>query len=234
MILHLKYMIQHRKVLLLVLVCHEGFSLYKQLSFSSIHLALTRFTIMQWQAGTRHHLTPSGFEPDKSNWGWNWLERWMAVRPWENRFLDINLKDGVKIRENEQDYLKNASATQFSSTGKRTTLNVANGKVPSHSGNNSNISNEKRAATNSDGCSTSPNKSANVQESHGSLSSTAVPKPAVEGSVEEATSRLKVGSRSQSNPKERSALTDKQGKKRLSLPASGESLSPYYPLAPFD
>lgn len=177
----------------------------------------------QWQAGSRQHLTPSGFEPDKSNWGWNWLERWMAVRPWENRFLDINLKDGVKIRENEPVDLKNASATQFSSTGKRSTLNVANGKVPSRSGNNINVSNEKKAATNSDGCSSSPNKSVNVQETPGSLSSSAVPKPVVEDLIEEATSRLKVGSRSQSNPKERSTLTDKQGKKRLSLPASGLS-----------
>ncbi|KAH6831977.1 IQ-domain 5 [Perilla frutescens var. hirtella] len=175
----------------------------------------------QWQAGSRQHLTPSGFEPDKSNWGWNWLERWMAVRPWENRFLDINLKDGVKIRDDEPADLKNPSAIQFNSTGKRPTLNIANGKVPSRSGNNTNVSNEKRAASNSDGCSSSPNKSVNVQETPGSLSSSAVPKPVVEDLVEEATSRLKVGSRSQSNPKERSTLTDKQGKKRLSLPSSG-------------
>ncbi|CAN6820408.1 unnamed protein product [Brassica oleracea] len=42
----------------------------------------------QWQAGTRQLSAHSGFQPDKNNWGWNWLERWMAVRPWENRFLD--------------------------------------------------------------------------------------------------------------------------------------------------
>ncbi|XP_057782046.1 protein IQ-DOMAIN 5 [Salvia miltiorrhiza] len=173
----------------------------------------------QWQAGSRQHFTPSGFEPDKSNWGWNWLERWMAVRPWENRFLDINLKDGVKIREDEAADLKNASATQFNSTGKRPTLNFANGKVPSRSSNNTNVSNEKRAASNSEGCSSSPNKSVNVQETPVSLSS--MPKPVVQDLVEEATSSLKVVSRSQSNPKERSTLTDKQGKKRLSLPASG-------------
>ncbi|KAL4567583.1 hypothetical protein LXL04_023171 [Taraxacum kok-saghyz] len=51
----------------------------------------------QWQAGSKQQVAPSGsgFEPDKTNWGWNWLERWMAVRPWENRFLDE-----VKIQEN--------------------------------------------------------------------------------------------------------------------------------------
>ncbi|CAN6997701.1 unnamed protein product [Brassica oleracea var. botrytis] len=42
----------------------------------------------QWQAGTRQLSAHSEFQPDKNNWGWNWLERWMAVRPWENRFLD--------------------------------------------------------------------------------------------------------------------------------------------------
>ncbi|GER36527.1 IQ domain-containing protein [Striga asiatica] len=65
----------------------------------------------QWQARNRHQvITPSviskpektnlhvGFEPDKSYWGWNWLERWMVVRPWENPLLDINVIDGVKRR----------------------------------------------------------------------------------------------------------------------------------------
>ncbi|CAM6009671.1 unnamed protein product [Sphagnum balticum] len=29
-------------------------------------------------------------EPDKPHWGWSWLERWMAARPWENRVFDNN------------------------------------------------------------------------------------------------------------------------------------------------
>ncbi|KAL6518666.1 hypothetical protein OROHE_017716, partial [Orobanche hederae] len=119
----------------------------------------------QWQAGSRQHATSTGFQPDKSSWGWNWLERWMAVRPWENRFVDINLKDDVKIDEDEPADVKNASPTLFISTGKISTSNIANGKGPSRSSNNSNISNEKRATSHSDGCSSSPpNKLANVQE----------------------------------------------------------------------
>lgn len=27
-------------------------------------------------------------DPDKHHWGWSWLERWMAARPWENRLFD--------------------------------------------------------------------------------------------------------------------------------------------------
>ncbi|KAG6415203.1 hypothetical protein SASPL_122608 [Salvia splendens] len=180
----------------------------------------------QWQAGSRQNVTHSGFEPDKSNWGWNWLERWMAVRPWENRFLDLNLKDGVNISEDKPADMMNASATQFNSTGKK----LANGKVPSRSSNNTNFSNEKRAASNSEGCSSSPNKSLNVQETPVSLSS--APKTVAEDLVEEATSSHKVVSRSQSNPKERLTHTDRQGKKRLSLPASGlgQAAQPAKPL----
>ncbi|CAM6024325.1 unnamed protein product [Sphagnum balticum] len=32
-------------------------------------------------------------EPDQPHWGWSWMDRWMAARPWENRSLD-QLKDG--------------------------------------------------------------------------------------------------------------------------------------------
>ncbi|CAL5431892.1 unnamed protein product [Camellia sinensis] len=27
-------------------------------------------------------------EFDKNSWGWNWLERWMAAKPWENRLME--------------------------------------------------------------------------------------------------------------------------------------------------
>ncbi|CAA0841351.1 IQ-domain 5 [Striga hermonthica] len=168
----------------------------------------------QWQAGSRQHTTPAGFEPDKSSWGWNWLERWMAVRPWENRFLDTNLNDGVKIHENQLADVKNAPTTMPNSTGKRPTSNIVNGKAPRSCNN----SNEKKAASHSDGCSSPPNKSANVQETPGTLSKTVL-----EDFAEEATSRPNVVTRSHSNPKERSALMNKSGKKRLSLSGSGQS-----------
>ncbi|CAA0824337.1 IQ-domain 5 [Striga hermonthica] len=171
----------------------------------------------QWQAGSRQNVTPAGFQPDKSSWGWNWLERWMAVRPWENRLLDINLKDGVKIHENQPAEVKNAVTTLAlsNSEGKRGMSNVANGKGP-RSSNNSNLSNEKKAASHTDACSSStPNKSVNAQEKPGLLS-----KPVVEDLAEEATSRPNVISRSHSNPKERS---NKPGKKRLSLPGNGQN-----------
>ena len=33
------------------------------------------------------------YEPDKSHWGWTWLERWMAAKPWENRSKESLNKD---------------------------------------------------------------------------------------------------------------------------------------------
>lgn len=32
-------------------------------------------------------------EPDQSHWGWSWMDRWMAARPWENRHFDLT-KEG--------------------------------------------------------------------------------------------------------------------------------------------
>lgn len=161
----------------------------------------------QWQAGSRQQAAPSGFEPDKSNWGWNWLERWMAVRPWENRFLDINLRDGVMIRENGSTEGKNGSKTQSKSAGKKPI--------------SLNLSNQKMGPSNSDGGSSSPTKSAMFQEASSTVSVKPKSKPILEDLAEEANSRPGVGSRSHSNPKERSTLQDKQAKKRLSLPNSG-------------
>ncbi|KAJ0260235.1 hypothetical protein HA466_0064700 [Hirschfeldia incana] len=50
-------------------------------------------------------------EFDKNSWGWSWLERWMAARPWETRLMDttttttpppkhLNSPEVVKVRRN--------------------------------------------------------------------------------------------------------------------------------------
>ncbi|XP_062209042.1 protein IQ-DOMAIN 5-like [Phragmites australis] len=51
----------------------------------------------QWQAGSRQHAATTAFEPDNNSWGWKWLERWMAVRPWESRFLGTYAADGIAV-----------------------------------------------------------------------------------------------------------------------------------------
>lgn len=33
-------------------------------------------------------IPPKNQELDRSNWGWSWLERWMAAKPWETRLME--------------------------------------------------------------------------------------------------------------------------------------------------
>ncbi|XP_021715653.1 protein IQ-DOMAIN 1-like [Chenopodium quinoa] len=160
----------------------------------------------QWQAGSRQlAAAASGFEPDKNSWGWNWLERWMAVRPWENRFLDINLKDGVKILGNEDAEGTSETKIQPKSSGKKPL--------------SANLPGKKSATSNSDESSTS--KSANTQDVSNSVSAKLKSKQVREVPIEEANSRPAAGSRSRSNPKERMIVQDAKPKKRLSLPNNG-------------
>ncbi|KAK8683305.1 hypothetical protein V6N13_039369 [Hibiscus sabdariffa] len=164
-----------------------------------------------WQAGSRQQSMPAGFEPDKSSWGWNWLERWMAVRPWENRFLDINLRDGVMI-------CKDGSAEGNNGTNSQIKPGI---KKPAASNLHANLSSLKTGPSHSGGSDSPPGKSENVLEAVNVLSSKPKSKPVLEDLVEEAGTRPVITSRSRSNPKERSIKSDKQPKKRLSLPNSG-------------
>ena len=174
-----------------------------------------KILFLQWQAGSRQQAAPPGFEPDKSSWGWNWLERWMAVRPWENRFLDINLKDGVMVRENGSAEGKYGTKPQLKSAGKKPVSTI-----------HSNISSQKTGASHSDGNSSSPSKSAAMVEASNTQLSKPKTKPHLEDQTAEGNSKPAVSSRSHSNPKERSTQTDKQAKKRLSLPNSSECSLP--------
>ncbi|RZR79122.1 hypothetical protein BHM03_00004730 [Ensete ventricosum] len=162
----------------------------------------------QWQAGSRK----AGFEPDKDSWGWNWLERWMAVRPWENRFLDISLKDGVKVHENGKAEEKGGISgikTLCKSTGKRPISTL-----------HSNTLIHKSLLSASDGSNSSSNWSASVL-APSFPSGKPKQKPSLEEVYAEATSQAPgVGARSYSNPKERPFQLESQAK-RLSLPNSG-------------
>ncbi|GAB4824591.1 hypothetical protein Ancab_007464 [Ancistrocladus abbreviatus] len=165
----------------------------------------------QWQAGSRQLAAPVGFQPDTNSWGWNWLERWMAVRPWENRFLDINLRDGVRIRENGAAEGRNETNTQLKSAGKK----------PLSANVHSNLPTQKTVPSNSDG--SSPSKSGNTQDVSNTVSTKVKPKPkqVLEDLGGESHERSGLGLRSHSNPRERMATQDNPSKKRLSLPTNG-------------
>ncbi|XP_047327479.1 protein IQ-DOMAIN 5-like [Impatiens glandulifera] len=172
----------------------------------------------QWQAGSRQQAAPSGFgfEPDKNSWGWNWLERWMAVRPWENRFLDSNMKDEVKLNES-------GGSTQ-GNNGTKSAMRSA-GKKPVQI----DILNQKTGPSPPDGSTSFPKMSTYIPVIDSTMSSKPKNKPTVEDN-EEAGQRRDIVSRSHSNPKERSSrLSDsKQAKKRMSLPNAGQERVLHY------
>ncbi|KAF8395225.1 hypothetical protein HHK36_019167 [Tetracentron sinense] len=43
------------------------------------------FSHQQMQKNSSRSANPMFMDPNTPNWGWSWLERWMAARPWENR-----------------------------------------------------------------------------------------------------------------------------------------------------
>lgn len=167
----------------------------------------------QWQAGPRKPAALEGFEPDNNNWGWNWLERWMAVRPWENRFLDISLKDGVKVHENGTAEGKSGvsgTKTQTKPTGKKPISTL-----------HSNTLIHKSVLSVSDGSGSSSSWSVSMQASSPFPSGKPKQKLSSEEVYGEATSQAsRFGARSYSNPMERSSQLESQTK-RLSLPNSG-------------
>lgn len=165
----------------------------------------------QWQASARQATT---FEPDKNNWGWNWLERWMAVRPWESRFLGAYTADGsVMVNEFRQPD-RNATKTLYRKPVKKSDSTLQ-----------SNTLNRKVFPSNSEGGGSSTNRSS------GSVSAKSRLKVLTREGSDEASSRPSgLGVRSTSNPKERTPTgnpkerigdLDCQGHKRLSLPGSG-------------
>lgn len=170
------------------------------------------FSSLQWQAGSRQHAVSSGFEPDKSSWGWNWLERWMAVRPWENRFLDINMRDGVNVDGEDAMDGKNGIRPQLQSANPQSILlNV-----------HPNVASQKTGPSLSDGCdSSSHSNSAGLLETSNTKSVKPKSNAKVPNPIEETKSKSE-NQRSQSNPKERISLVDRQAKKRLSLPNYGK------------
>lgn len=60
----------------------------------------------QWRAGSNYNGL-NNYELAKENWGWSWVERWIAARPWESRVLTPSVspnkaqtKQGSKVGRN--------------------------------------------------------------------------------------------------------------------------------------
>eukprot|EP00252_Welwitschia_mirabilis_P019013 TRINITY_DN4290_c0_g1_i2.p1 TRINITY_DN4290_c0_g1~~TRINITY_DN4290_c0_g1_i2.p1 ORF type:complete len:317 (+),score=69.64 TRINITY_DN4290_c0_g1_i2:762-1712(+) len=82
----------------------------------------------QWRPNSKTNRN-IGYEFDNTSWGWSWLDRWIASRPWENRLLlTANGKDSTK--RNISSNLKNSL-----SNGKDTTLKKAHPMSKSNDAN---------------------------------------------------------------------------------------------------
>ncbi|KAH9330913.1 hypothetical protein KI387_003021 [Taxus chinensis] len=44
----------------------------------------------QWRSNSRSNVPVYIEKPelDRNSWGWSWLERWIAAKPWENRLME--------------------------------------------------------------------------------------------------------------------------------------------------
>ncbi|XP_062204235.1 protein IQ-DOMAIN 5-like isoform X5 [Phragmites australis] len=168
----------------------------------------------QWQAGSRKQkaasLQDKGLGVDENQWSQNWLERWMAVRPWENRLLDTNAKEGVPIGDDKQ-----------AEEDRTKVLNKPKEKVPTPT-IQSNGSWQKKSTSHkkshSDVSGSSSGQSANALPATSLGSSKIKAKSSVEISDEVSSQPSNLTSRSTSNPKERLGQTSAPAKKRLSLP----------------
>ncbi|KAL8468177.1 hypothetical protein ACS0TY_031421 [Phlomoides rotata] len=43
----------------------------------------------QWRANSNPSFGPGNQELSKANWGWSWMDRWIAARPWESRVAAV-------------------------------------------------------------------------------------------------------------------------------------------------
>ncbi|TVU44694.1 hypothetical protein EJB05_04143 [Eragrostis curvula] len=159
----------------------------------------------QWQARSRQQSSIAALEPDKSSWGWNWLERWMAIRPWESRFLGTCAADGIAMGSEARHADRNATNALYGKPVKRQT------PAP-----HSNAMNQKACPSYSEDGGSMWNWSS------GSVSAKSRLKLLPRECSDEAESRpCGRGTRSSSNPKERTGHLGCQVNKRFSLPAGG-------------
>ncbi|OWM88619.1 protein IQ-DOMAIN 1 [Punica granatum] len=52
----------------------------------------------QWRANASQYLGQTSYCIDKENWGWSWLQHWVAARPWEFR-VETNPLNKGRIRQ---------------------------------------------------------------------------------------------------------------------------------------
>ncbi|KAK4420401.1 protein IQ-DOMAIN 1 [Sesamum alatum] len=83
----------------------------------------------QWRANSNQYFGQAYYDLSKESWGWSWRERWVAVRPWENRFQTRpNLAKKVETKHKTSEITKitptKTTVKPVSSNGKASTTHA--------------------------------------------------------------------------------------------------------------
>jgi hypothetical protein len=69
-------------------------------------------TLLQWRAKSATSLGNFSYEMGKGGWGWSWMDRWIAARPWEPRSL-IHPENPKKTQAKNENSNANQSALKL-------------------------------------------------------------------------------------------------------------------------
>jgi len=106
------------------------------------------FVKQQTWKGNSKSLNPTFMDPNNPQWGWSWLERWMATRPWDGHStVDHNDHASVKSAASRamtvgeigkgyslQDHNHDKRASPFGQKARRPSPHISPSKAPSASG----------------------------------------------------------------------------------------------------
>lgn len=85
------------------------------------------FSHQQMWKNASKSANPTFMDPNNPHWGWSWLERWMAARPWESRSA-VDHSDRASVRSSASHTI---SAGEISKAYSRRNVNQENKPSPS-------------------------------------------------------------------------------------------------------
>lgn len=79
---------------------------------------------MQWRPNCSQYFGQASFSLGKESWGWSWMDRWVAARPWEVR---IRVQPPKAKKTNGQNRTKSDKVTTTSQADSSAPVIMANG-----------------------------------------------------------------------------------------------------------
>lgn len=72
------------------------------------------FTHQQNSKNSSRSMNPMFVDPTNPTWGWSWIERWMAARPWESRgVVDKELNDHSSVKSSSRSIIGGEISKSF-------------------------------------------------------------------------------------------------------------------------